>query len=213
MGTSTWKQVLAKSRGIGLGKSRWNIWKHFSNFTEEEREQRLKTYFKFVFVREPLQRLLSAYKDKLIKTPRYSRALRKVIVQAFRPQDFEAEGENYVSFSEFIRYFSSNITRNQHWRQYEKLCHPCLINYDFIGHFETLEDDAPLLLKMAGIDERVTFPPIHKSTGSSEALEYYSQVPPRYITQLGELYRSDFEMFGYEYLGPVQKLVNQSMEG
>ena len=189
------------------------MWKHLSDYTEEERAKRLKTYFKFVYVREPLQRLLSAYKDRFIRLPGYSKNMRKDIVQALRPQDFQPEGENFVSFSEFIQYYSNNISRNGHWRQYEKLSHPCVINYDFIGHFETLEEDAPLLLKMAGIADRTTFPPIHKSTGSDELLEYYSQVPPEYITRIGQLYRNDFEMFGYEYLGPVKMFLNQSTEG
>ena len=210
VGTTTWKKVLAHPRAIRPGTNRWIMWKRFSNYTEEERSKRLKTYFKFVFVREPLQRLLSAYKNKFIQIPKYTKDIRKVIVQALRPQDFDQKGRNFISFSEFIQYFSNNISRNQHWRQYEKLCHPCVINYDFIGHFETLEEDAPLLLKMTGIDDRASFPPIHKSTGSDEVLKYYSQVPPEYITRLGELYRNDFEMFGYEYLGPVKKLLNRS---
>ena len=71
--------------------------------------------------------------------------------------------------------------------------------------------DGPVALKLAGIDDRVTFPPIYESTGSDEVLEYYSQVPPRYIKKLGEQYRSDFEMFGYEYLGSVKKLLNKSI--
>ena len=210
VGTTTWKKVSAHPRTIRPGTNRWIMWKRFSNYTEEERSKRLKTYFKFVFVREPLQRLLSAYKNKFIQIPKYTKDIRKVIVQALRPQDFDQKGRNFISFSEFIQYFSNNISRNQHWRQYEKLCHPCVINYDFIGHFETLEEDAPLLLKMAGIDDRASFPPIHKSTGSDEVLKYYSQVPPEYITRLGELYRNDFQMFGYEYLGPVKKLLNRS---
>ena len=43
-------------------------------------------------------------------------------------------------------------------------------------------------------------------------LEYYSQVPPRYIKQLGEQYRNDFEMFGYDYLGHVQPLFNKTKQ-
>ena len=81
-----------------------------------------------------------------------------------------------------------------------------------VADLETLEDDAPLLLKMAGIDDRVSFPPIHKSTSTDEVLGYYSQVPTQYIIRLGELYRSDFEIFGYDYLGPVQPLLNNSEE-
>jgi len=209
VGTSTWKTVIAKARKIQRRISRWGMWRRLSNYTEEEMNERLKTYFKFVFVREPLQRLLSAYKHKFIQTPSYTSKLRKEIVQALRPQDVEPNGENFVKFKEFIQYLSNNMSRNQHWRQYGKLCHPCVIHYDFIGHTETLKEDAALLLKMAGIDDRVTFPPIHNSTGPSEVLEYYSQVPPWYIKQLGEQYRNDFEMFGYEYLGPVKKLLDQ----
>ena len=178
VGTSTWKKVIAKSRQIRPGINRWIMWKRLSNYTEEERSRRLTTYFKFVFVREPLQRLLSAYNNKFIQIPSYTSKLRKKIIQALRPQDFKPNGKNFVKFQEFIQYFSSNMSRNQHWRQYEKLCHPCVINYEFIGHLETLKEDAALLLKMAGIDDRVNFPPIHKSTGPSEVWEYFSQVPP-----------------------------------
>ena len=210
VGTTTWKRAIAKSREIEPRINRWNLWKRLSNYTEEERNERLKTYFKFVFVREPLQRLLSAYKNKFLQIPSYTKDLRKEIVQSLRPQDFKPEGKNFVKFKEFIQYFSSNMSRDQHWRRYEKLCHPCVIDYDFIGHLETLKEDAALLLKIAGIDSRVTFPPIHKSTGPSEVLKYYSTVPLKYIHRLGEQYRNDFEMFGYEYLGPVKNLLKQS---
>ena len=164
-------------------------------------------------MREPLQRLLSAYKDKFIgKGMRVSKTARNAIVQSYRPQDYIRDSEgNLVSFPEFIKYFSDDVQRDQHWRQYEKLCHPCVMNYDFIGHLETLEEDAALLLKVAGIEDRVTFPPVHKSTGSSEVLQYYAQVPPKYITRIGELYRSDFEMFGYDFLEAVQPLLNNSL--
>lgn len=209
VGTTTWKKVMAKSREIQPELNRWIMWKRFSNYTEEERNQRLKTYFKFVFVREPLQRLISAYKTTFLQFPSYTTDLRKEIVQFFRPQDFKPEGKNFVQFKEFIQYFSNNMSRNQHWRQYEKLCHPCVIDYDFIGHLETLKEDAALLLKMVGIDSRVNFPPIHKSTGPSEVLKYYSTVPLKHINRIGEQYRNDFEMFGYEYLGPVKKLLKQ----
>ena len=206
--STTWFRLLKQVHGFPPKSSRWDSFPRFSEFSEEERSFKLKTYFKFFFVREPLQRLLSAYKHKFVRTPDHSKDIRKTMVQALRPQDYEPQGENFVSFSEFVQYFSSNISRNQHWRQYEKICHPCAINYDFIGRFETMGDDGPVVLKMAGIDDRATFPPIDGSTGSDEVLEYYSQVPARYIRRMGEQYRNDFEMFGYEYLGPVKRLLN-----
>ena len=188
----------------------WNLWKRLYQYSEEERNIRLQTYFKFLFVRDPLKRLLSAYKNKFIGNDRgVSRSARMHIIMEYRPKDLNKKN-NWVSFPEFIQYFSEDRERNQHWRQYEKLCHPCAVNYSFIGHLETLEDDAHLLLKMAAIDDRVSFPPVHKSTSSSEILDYYSQVPVEYITRLGKLYRSDFEMFGYDFPGDLQTLIKNS---
>jgi len=215
--STKWKRVLWSLRGLDKDKKNiqsLGLWQTLNQYTEEERLQRIETYFKFIFVREPLHRLLSAYKDKFMNRNRKcSKVAREKIVKAYRPQDYKPN-EDYndinITFAEFIQYFSSHMPGNEHWQQYEQLCHPCVINYDFIGNLETLEEDASLLLKMAGIDDRVGFPPIHKSTGSDEVLEYYSQVPPRYITRLGELYRRDFEMFGYDYLAPVQPLLNNS---
>ena len=215
--STTWKRVFWDLHGRDKNRKHiesMDLWQTLDQYTEEERLQRIETYFKFIFVREPLHRLLSAYKDKFMKRGRIcSKVTRKEIVKAYRPQDYKPNG-NYndikIAFAEFIQYFSSHMPQNEHWKQYEQLCHPCVINYDFIGHLETLEEDASLLLKMAGIDDRATFPPIHKATGSDEVLEYYSQVPPRYITRLGEQYRGDFEMFGYDYLAPVQPLLNNS---
>jgi len=217
--STTWKRVLGDLRGLDKNIKkihRKNLWPRLSQYTDKQRSERIQTYFKFLFVREPLHRLLSAYKDKIIgRDRRYGKRTRKQIVKAYRPHDYKPNGDHNninITFAEFIQYFSNDVPRDQHWRQYEQLCHPCVINYDFIGHLETLKDDAPLLLKMAGIDDRVTFPPIHKSTGSDEVLEYYSQVPPRYIKQLGEQYRNDFEMFGYDYLGHVQPLFNKTKQ-
>ena len=216
VGSTTFIELLEKAHGINKRVVRWNFFRRFGSYTKEERLLRLQTYFKFLMVREPLQRLVSTFKERYIDGAPLRHVdidNRKLIVSRLRPNDPNPEGKNGdydVSFSDFIQYFAGNVSRYPPCRQFEKICHPCVINYDFIDHLETLNEDGPRILKMAGIDDRVTFPPIHKSTNSDDVLEYYSQVPRRYIRQLGEHYRNDFEMFGYEYLGSVKKLLNQS---
>ena len=181
------------------------------NYTEEQRAIRLKTYFKFLFVREPLHRLLSAFKDKFIgNRTSLSRSARDKIVKSYRPRDYISNGENVVTFPEFIKYYSHHRMRDHHWRQYEKIYHPCLVKYDFIGKLETLSEDGPSLLKMAGISDRVAFPPIHQRTNGDDVLKYYSMVPPDDIKQIAQLYFSDFAMFGYEFLGPVKSILKHS---
>lgn len=215
--SKTWTGLMQEAIGITPRVGRWGVFRRLGDYSEEEKSLRLKTYFKFLIVREPLHRLLSAFKERYPPEAPLrdkSRIFRQLMVLHLRPDDFNPQGiyEDYdVSFSEFIQYLSTNVTRNPPCRQYERMCHPCFINYDFISNFETMGDDGPLVLKMAGISDRVTFPPIHEATDSDEVLEYFSQVPPRYIKQLGEQYRSDFEMFGYDYLGPVRQLFNQTI--
>ena len=213
MASTTWKRVLADLRGLkqGIFVHRPSLWRRLGDYSGEEMSHRLKTYFKFIFVREPLHRILSAFKDKFIgKNRNFSKNIRKLIVKALRPKDLDKYGDNNVTFPEFVQYYSQEIPRNPHWRQYEDLCHPCVINYDFIGHLESMAEDASLLLQMAGIDDRINFPPIHNATSSRDMVHYYSKVPPEYVVRLAELYRNDFELFGYEFLGPVKQLLNIS---
>ncbi|XP_022793760.1 carbohydrate sulfotransferase 12-like [Stylophora pistillata] len=225
--SSTWKRVLADLQELrqGIYVHRPSLWRRLGEYSEEGQSHRLKNYFKFIFVREPLYRILSAYKDKFIGKNRvFSKNIRKMIINSLRSGDSGKYGQVMegfsrntafdkdanVSFPEFVRYYSEDIPRNPHWRQFKDLCHPCFINYDVIGNFETLAEDAALVLKMAGIDDRVNFPPIHNATGSHDMEHYYSQVPPEDVVRLAELYRNDYELFGYEFLGPVKHLLNRS---
>lgn len=214
VGSSAFKTVLAElhNKTFPPGSPHvhsWNKWRRLNSYSEKEREIRLQTYFKLIFVREPLRRLLSAFKDKFLKgDPQYGRRYRSEIIKLYRPNDFQPGGENWITFAEFIKFYSSERYRDPHWLQYEQICHPCLVNYDFIGRLETLEEDTALLLKLTGLDERINIPKINQHTDPHEVLDYYSQVPPEYIIRIGEQYLNDFLMFGYEYLGSVKPLLN-----
>lgn len=93
-------------------------WRYTNQFTEKERID-----------------MLSAYKDKFMRRDmRCSKKPRQQIVKAYRPQDYKPNGDYNdinITFAEFIQYYPRDVPRDRHWRQYEKLCHPCVINYDF----------------------------------------------------------------------------------
>ena len=188
-------------------------WSLLSQYNTEEVSERLASYFKFLFVREPFHRLLSAYRDKFFgKNGIYTNGFRRLIVKTFRPHEVEVAGKesNNVTFTEFLTFilnYSNALTRDGHWRQIEQLCFPCAFEYDFIGHFETLEEDAAYLLNTARLDDRVTFPTVRASRASSDFMTYYSQVPREIIFRLGEAFRGDFEMFGYSFPGPLKSLL------
>ena len=133
-------------------------------------------------------------------------------MRALRPKDEEkvATETNNVTFTEFLTYLLSDrnpMIRDGHWKQAQKLCFPCAFDFDFIGHFETLQEDADYLLSKTGFNDRVKFPVVRTSQVSSFFLEYYSEVPKEIIFKLGEAFRSDFEMFGYAFPGPLNSLL------
>jgi len=74
---SSWKLTLLRLTGKDLSRitdvhrveQTNTVLKRLDYYNATERETRLKKYFKFMFVREPLERLVSAYKDKCFREP------------------------------------------------------------------------------------------------------------------------------------------------
>ena len=160
-----------------------------------------------MFVREPFARLASAYRDKVNQ-------VRRLVFSNKSLQELKKKGIK-ATFSAFVQnVLSSNQTtlqargriEDQHWRPYEQIC-PCEVNYDFIGHFENLAEEAPQLLKIIGVDDYVTFPEYHPSKTTPYMLDYYSQLTKDEISQLGQLFELDFKLFGYDFPGPLEEVL------
>lgn len=171
----------------------------------------LDTYQTFFFVREPFERLLSAYRDKFVgETTHLYEEMGKKIVHEVRGDTPEMErsiGER-PSFGEFTSYIdrlSNSSLSDMHWRPSHQTCYPCAINYDYVGYFDTIKEDADYILKRLGLDKEVEFPSF--KSGTSKLLEtHYSQIPLDRIIRLGEIYREDFEMFGFKYPDSIKRL-------
>ena len=172
--------------------------------------------YKFMFVREPFERLLSAYRDKFVFTRPVDRHLLELygrkIIRDFRPnatQQALRTGHG-VTFPEFIEYILKKGIHeglNWHWNTYENQCRPCSVQYDFIGRFEYLPNNANYVLKKAGVYNLIEFPnENYYSRTREELLKYYSQIPLEWIVQLRRVYHSNFEMFGYPFPGPLEAL-------
>ena len=109
VGSKTLIGLLEKARGIKKTVMRWDFFRRFGSYTEEEKLFRLQTYFKFLIVREPLQRLLSTFKERYIDgAPKrhVDRDNRKLIVSRLRPNDPNPEGKNGDYYVSFLNSFS-----------------------------------------------------------------------------------------------------------
>nr|KAG5708442.1 hypothetical protein BaRGS_026169 [Batillaria attramentaria] len=141
-----------------------------SDMSMEQIRYRLDNYYKFMFVREPFERLLSAYRNKLQSKHKSSQYFRdtfgRSIIKRFResqegdnkggkPVNAKNANKQTVHFHEFLQYLVDPVRTeplNEHWAKYYKLCHPCFMNYDFIGKYDTLEADASHVLKAVHAD-------------------------------------------------------------
>lgn len=131
----------------------------------------LKHSKKFIFVREPYERLLSGYVDKLFApNAAYWSFIGTFIVKQFRPNatDRDKRCGDDVTFEEFVRYFihsqHNNMRRDAHFVPNFEHCRPCEIDYEYIGKLETFEDDTLYLLKELKLDKKIKFNNFQKET-------------------------------------------------
>eukprot|EP00794_Sanderia_malayensis_P015301 gene15301-16878_t len=189
----------------------YGLLRPLSDYTTDEIVFRLSTYYKFVFVRNPLERFTSAYRTKFVEArgkSLFKGTVGKYIIRKYRSGVTESEaedGEN-VTFREFVNYVIDSPLEDpgfydRHWERYDRLCLPCMIYYDFIGKFETLADDSDYLLRLIDVKSKVSFPELKsKYQVPAKALSniYYQSLGTDLQNKLIKLYEKDFEMFGYK---------------
>jgi len=169
----------------------------------ERNRQRIDTYFKFVFVRHPLDRLLSAFREKFRLVPEYMHSYGRRIIRQYRANATteSLERGDDVTLEEFVRFMVDTglrFRKDVHWTSQYKLCQPCAISYDFIGHYETLWSDGDYVLQRLGINSDVRFPRWTKNRTHNQPYESaYDSVRPEYMKRLKKLYSRDYEFFGY----------------
>ncbi|XP_076121037.1 carbohydrate sulfotransferase 12 [Alosa pseudoharengus] len=187
------------------------FWKRYGKFSRHLMKIKLKKYTKFLFVRDPFVRLISAYRNKFEQeNEEFYKRFAVVMLKRFGNYsdppasvvDAFAAGIR-PTFSNFIQYLLDPNTEkeapfNEHWRQMYRLCHPCQINYDFVGKLETLDDDAEHLLRILRVDNVVQFPTSHRNrTVTSWEQDWFSNIPYESRKELYKLYEADFRLFGY----------------
>ena len=173
-------------------------------FTEEKRKHMLKDFYKFMIIRDPFERLVSAYQNKLQaeKTQKDFVNIEKTIILRYREKKKTVEAGDKVSFTEYVRHLIETPAwkLNDHWMPYENLCRPCDVKYDFIGSIDTLERDVTYVMRQIHVNETKT----HVKQASSALAKtklatasFFKQLPQTYFDQLLAIRKIDFELFGY----------------
>lgn len=158
---------------------------------------RARSYFKFAFVRNPFDRLVSFYEDKVCRPVQHNgryhfdsayntRLIRTLFGTSFTPN---------MAFTDFVRLVARvpDWLADAHFKsQYSMLYRGKRKIPDFIGHFETLDRDWATLTKQYGI------PPLGRknATTARDWRTYY--LDKSVIDMVAARYRDDIRLLGYE---------------
>ncbi|KAM9260801.1 LOW QUALITY PROTEIN: carbohydrate sulfotransferase 9 [Cariama cristata] len=215
-GCSNWKRVLMVLNGLAASAHNLHDDVHYGKHLRKLDSYdlkgiytRLNTYAKTIFVRDPMERLVSAFRDKFEHPNSYYHPVfGKAIIKKYRHNATEEalKTGSGVKFKEFIQYLLDShrpVGMDIHWEQVNKLCYPCLINYDFIGKFETLEEDANYFLQLVGAPAELKFPKFKDRHSSDERTS--AEVVRQYLKELSkeqrqltyDFYYLDYLMFNY----------------
>ncbi len=157
-------------------------------------------WFRFCFVRNPYYRLFSAYKSKMLnyRDSQYQ-PVRDEIRHRYGYPLRDGRPAGMVAFRDFVRYVEgiADQDRDFHWRSQTALVMPAVIEYGFIGHMETFQHDFEHVLQRLGASAELmaTIPElVNPTTKLYHAAAYDREL----ATRVYDMYRSDFEAFGYD---------------
>ncbi|XP_066285642.1 carbohydrate sulfotransferase 10-like [Branchiostoma lanceolatum] len=238
---STTTSTLLYNLEFGTALSKQDYWiqrkslplKRLSSYPTDEQNLRINTYKTLLVVRNPLERLVSAYLyffggqhhfSGARRQFHYNRKYQEMVdticwntstaKTACRKDYHVVRARNVtrevVPFASFIRAVTENTTKwkNEHWALIFDFCAPCQVHYDFIAHTETLANDLNTFFRNAGVIGRNNvFPNISRRAGKERLLNFYRQIPIRDILKIRNKFRPDFDMFGYSFEDDILQLL------
>ena len=180
--------------------------RYLDTYNRTEVQIRLKSYFKFMVVRHPLVRILSAYRDKLENAnPFYPAVLGRTIERQYgHVPAGKSKGRN-VTFKQMVHYIIDHGPYDHHWTPISLLCNACEIEYDYVARLETSYLDYRYIFsKLKNVHGDNTglpqsFRAYKGATDFDMVRKYYKTVPINYTNLLIEKYYMDFRLFGYTW--------------
>ncbi|AFT68011.1 sulfotransferase family protein [Cycloclasticus sp. P1] len=174
VGTRT---ILNTLKDSGVSLSREDAYKNYIS------PRKYKDYYKFAFIRNPYDRLVSCWLNKVYRR---------------KDNRFKASDEIWPAmqtFSGFIDFVETLDldTCDDHIRSQSSLID--LSSIDFIGRMESFEEDLDEVFKLIGVNHQtLTIKNVTKSRKDYQA--YYTDTD---IERVFQLYKKDIRLFGYDF--------------
>ncbi|KAI9132426.1 sulfotransferase family protein [Acaryochloris sp. CCMEE 5410] len=196
---SSIKRAIANFLEIEIPNNGMNIHKAHFSFVNKEKLDQYESYWKFCFVRNPWDRLVSCYSEKIKSDKNFfgetGSFVNGVHKGFLKYKIFEAN----MPFSEFLKAVASipDQEAEQHFRsQYTFLTDSSEnIIADFIGRFERLEKDFIYILDTLNASSALELPQSNK-TYHKHYRKYYTDES---LALFQARYSKDISLFGYEF--------------
>jgi hypothetical protein len=175
-----------------------------SSFSVSQAAEMLSSpdWLRFAFVRDPYDRLFSAWKQKIVNTwdTQYA-GLRGQIRTANGYPSHTDRPAPFIAFRDFVRFVVGSddpgVIFDAHWDLQTRILLDDLIAYDAIGRFETFVEDFTAVLRRLDAPE-------HVISMAGQVTNPTTPVPlsAAYDRELADLvhgkYEPDFAAFGYD---------------
>ena len=176
-------------------------------------EKYFNEYYKFMFVRNPYERLVSAYRNKIEFKTSGQRVSAGWIME-----EWLKENISFSTFIERITHSEDILVANSHWRPYWKFKETFEHEFDFIGKVENFETDFSIVCNSIDIPAK-NIPHKNMSLKGKKAWErrkkalksnipiakpyHYSEYYTNETRNLVEkAYAQDLKDFNYSYENP-----------
>ena len=146
---------------------------------------KLRDYYKFMFCRNPWDRLVSVYFARK-QHYGYHMMINNIRTPSFNDWIVGPISNNGNIFNELTKYVVTQLS-------FLKLKNSKIIELDFLGRFETYNKDWDMLCKNLNINLEL---PHHFATRHDHYSKYYNSDT---IDIVNELYKEDIEYFNYKF--------------
>ena len=174
----------------------------FHKIIEEIKTEEINNYFKFAFVRNPYDWLVSNYTfNRGVHAPyidvQVNRLLENKQQKIYSARDPEENFKylrkkmNPMNFTDWVKYYTRNINATQ-IELIESI--DTTISLDFIGRFENFQQDFDIVCEKIGIPSQQL--PYKNATKHKHYTEYYDEETKQIVA---EKYAKDIEYFGYKF--------------
>jgi Sulfotransferase family len=197
-----------------------------STFPNEEALEILNDdeYFKFIFVRNPWERVASAYMDKFARRETLEPYAKDVVAAYHRQKGNPDSDEEALTFRQFVEYLATHDDKqlNEHWLPQHLFFGNT--KFDFVGRFEHIAEDYKVIQEKLNISEELPWLNSTKQSEYDDSKEFSNLKPyefrklweegfypfyqnlytPDLVTMIASRYKEDVERFGYTFSAPAK---------